>query len=92
MEQSETKLTCLVQSCSEGADIVTQVADYQTVCEYFHMFPSVQITPTGTALCSTHYRELYRHMYPTYTHAKHVEQTYSAPKQESPFFEIIQIS
>ena len=38
MKQSETKLTCLVQSCSEGADIITQVADYQTVCEYFHMF------------------------------------------------------
>ena len=73
MEQSETKLTCLVQSCSEGADIVTQVADYQTVCEYFH----VSICPNHPYWnCSLQYTLLWIvQTHVSNLHAKHVEPT-----------------
>ena len=69
MKESQGKQSCFVRSCNEGADIVTKVANQKTVCECFNMLPSVESVSTATALCSTHYQELYRHIHPTsYVH------------------------
>ena len=69
MKESRGKQSCFVRSCNEGADIVTKVANQKTVCECFNMFPSGKSVSTATALCNTHYRELYRHIHPTsYVH------------------------